>query len=108
MYSTPVLFTNWRQQDSLALCSTGSGERERLVLLSVSLEWTYLLAGVPNGSSLKPLLFLLYINYIVNDIGANIRVFADDMSLFTIVKNPMTTAICLNSNLNVISQRAAT
>ena len=82
-------------------------DRERLVLL-VSLDSTYLLAGVPNGSILKPLLFLLYINYIVNDIGANIRVSADDMSLFTIVKNPMTTAICLNSNRNVISQRAAT
>ena len=39
-------------------------------------------------------LVLLYINDIVKSIGSNIRLFADDTSLFIIVA-----ALCLNSDL---------
>ena len=59
-------------------------------------------------SILGPLLFLLYINDIVNDIGSNIRLFADDTSLFIIVDNPATAVECLNSDLNKLSRWAAT
>ena len=50
----------------------------------------------------------MYINDIVNDIGSNIRLFADDTSLFIIVKNPVTAAGSLKTDLDRISQWAAT
>ena len=41
---------------------------------------------MPQGSILGRLLFLLFINDIVNGIDSNKRLFADDTSLFIIVK----------------------
>ena len=49
-----------------------------------------------------------YINDIVNDIGSNIRLFADEKSLFLVVENPDTVAETLNSDLEKITQLANT
>jgi hypothetical protein len=47
-------------------------------------------AGVPQGLIFGPLLFLVYVNDIVNDISSNIKLFADDTSLYIVVDNPLT------------------
>ena len=77
--------------------------KQRVILPDVASDWTYILAGVPQGSILGPILFLIYINDIVAEIGSNIRLFADDTSLYIIVENPITSAVCLNSDLSKIS-----
>ena len=59
-------------------------------------------------SILGPLLFLLFINDIVNDIDSNIRLFADGTSLFIIVDNAPYAAACLNFDLDRITRWTAT
>ena len=85
-----------------------SNRKQRVILPGAVSDWTYIKAGVPQGSILGPLLFLIYINDIVHDIGSNIRLFADDISLFIIADNPLTAARNLNTDLEKISRWAAT
>ena len=77
-----------------------SNRKQRVVLPGGTSNWVFIRAGVPQGSILGPLLFLLYINDIVIDIGSNIRLFAHDTSLYIIVEDPVVAANCLNSDLN--------
>ena len=65
-----------------------------------------LLQGFPQGSVLGPLFFLAYINDLVDNISADVRLFADDTSLFIIVYNESVAADQLNKDLKTISDWA--
>ena len=54
-----------------------TNRKQRVVIPGAVSNWIFIKAGVPQGSILGSLLFLLYINDIVVDIHANIRLFAD-------------------------------
>ena len=45
--------------------------------------WTSDSVGIPQGSTLGPLLFLLYINDLSDNLSSNIKLFADDTTLFS-------------------------
>ena len=83
-----------------------SDRRQRVVLNGIFSDWMAVFAGVPQGSILGPLLFLIFINDIVKCIGVSIRLFADDTSLYIIDDLPDQTAIILNTELKTISDWA--
>ena len=77
---------------------------QRVVLNGIQSEWKTLEAGVPQGSVLGPLLFLVYINDLPDNIKATIKLFADDSSLFARVSNVNDTQRLLEDDLLLIEK----
>ena len=48
------------------------------------------------------LFFLIYINYLATDLNSNVKLFADDTSLFSMVSVPLEAANILNKDLDKI------
>ena len=63
-------------------------------------------SGVPQGSVLGPLFFLIYINDLEENIKSNVKFFADDTMLFSSVNDPQTSANELNHDLDLIRRWA--
>ena len=68
-----------------------------------SFDWKKVTAGVPQSSVLGPLLFLVYINDLTEDISSNIRLFVDDVALFIKVVDIDNAHIILKKDLETIS-----
>ena len=77
-----------------------SDRQQRVIIANTSSNWSHISAGVPQGFIFGLLLFLIYISDIVNDIHANIRLFADDTSLY--IDEPTQASIALNTDLTKI------
>ena len=60
---------------------------QRVVLNGQHSTWVKIEAGVPQGSTLGSLFFLIYINDLSHDLNSNPKLIADDTSLFSIVQN---------------------
>ena len=75
---------------------------QRTVLNGKTSQRGKISAGVPQGSILGPLFFLVYINDLTTDLKCNVKLFADDTSLFSVVHNPNESAADLNHDLDRI------
>ena len=83
-----------------------NNRKQRVVLNGSHSSYSIIKSGVPQGSVLGPLLFLVYINDLERNIKSNIKFFADDTMLFSIVKDPALSANNLNYDLDIIQQLA--
>ena len=72
---------------------------QRVVLNGQTSAWELVKSGVPQGSVLGPLMFLIYINDLQDNIQSTCKIFADDTSLFSHVFNNDASQDELNNDL---------
>ena len=80
--------------------------KQRVVLNGIESGWENIYSGVPQGSVLGPLLFLVYINDLTDGIKSKIKLFADDSSLFAVVNDVQFTHDQIMYDLETITQWA--
>ena len=69
-------------------------------------DWSVVRAGVPQSSILGPLLSLIYIDDLSEGLSSNVKLFADDKSLFSVIHDSNTSALELSSDLAKINRWA--
>jgi hypothetical protein len=72
---------------------------QRVCLEGSHSEWKHVTSGVPQGSVLGPILFLIYINDLPNSIKNFVKIFADDTKLYSI-NNQVEHCISLQADID--------
>ena len=69
-------------------------------------KWCFLFQNRFTSGTLGPLFFLIYINNMPNGLKSNVKLFAGDTSIFSIIKNKNNSAKDLTHDLSLISKWA--
>ena len=79
---------------------------QRVLLNGQTFSWELVKSGVPQGSALGPIFFLIYINDLPDNLESNCKIFADDTSLFYKVFDKHVSRATLNKDLELINNWA--
>ena len=71
-----------------------SNRRQRVVVDGAASEWITIVPGVPQGSVLGPLLFILYTSEMCELVENRLCAYADDSTLVAVVRNSRQTCCC--------------
>ena len=80
-----------------------SNWKQKVVLNGQNSSWANAYAGVPQGAILRPLLFLIDINDLSENLTTNAKLLANDASLFSVVHDVNTFAKELNDRLKKVN-----
>ena len=80
--TTGDLTQHWRIRNTFA--SYVTGRKQRVVIDGAFSGWRDVLSGVPQGSVVGPLLFIIFINGLLSSLSCTAHVYADDVMLFEI------------------------
>jgi hypothetical protein len=77
--------------------------KQRVVMGAHTGEWKDILSGVPQGSVLGPLFFVIYINDLIESLTISSKVYADDSKLISINNNnDNSQQLLMQENLDII------
>ena len=78
--------------------------RQRVIVDGEVSNWKYVLSGVLQGSVLGPILFLIYINDLDDDITTKVLKFADDTKVVRKIKLMLSASVLffIDSNYKMI------
>ena len=76
--------------------------QQRIVINGVCSDWINVKSGVPQGSVLRPLLFLLYLNDIPDTISCSLKLFADDVKMSSSIQHP-SDLVHLQHNIDLLN-----
>ena len=62
--------------------------RQRVVVDGASSEWILIVSGMPQGSVLGPLLFILYTSEMFDLVENRLFTYADDSTLLAVIRRP--------------------
>ena len=69
-------------------------------------DWSPVISGVPQGTVLGPILFIIYINDISANITSTVKIYADDTKIYRKIMEPDKDIPALQLDLNKLSDWA--
>ena len=81
---------------------------QKVVIGGQESDDSLLTSGVPQGSILGPLFFLVYMNNLPENLNCQVRMYADDVTLMIHYNDPLQAKTQLEENLKLLDQWART